>query len=367
VSQSGVGELSQSELQGLLAGKTAQVVPGIYELSEDFSGYTTAQDLELAFQLIYLYATEPRLDPAAVQVYQNQARAALINRTVTPYAAMQDALVDALYGDTLRRGPLPLEQIERFDPERALAIYRDRFADMSDFTFTFVGNVDEAEIRRLAQRYLGALPGGGRQESGRDAAPMQWSDVVERTVVKGQEEQSLVQMVFSGPISVTQESAVQLDALEALLTIRLRDDLREARSGIYTPFVSSDLSSAPTPRYQMWIEFGADPNRVDELVGALFDQISDLQENGPSPAELAKVQEQLRRNRQEALRDNDFWLWTIEQHFTTPGESPDGILAYDRQLEALQPADLQAAATRFLPQDRYVRITLYPEGFEPKN
>jgi zinc protease len=366
VSQSGVGELSQSELQGLLAGKTAQVAPGIYEQSEDFSGYTTAQDLELAFQLIYLYATEPRLDPAAVQVYQNQARAALINRTVTPYAALQDALVDALYGDTVRRGPLPLEQIDQFDPERAMAVYRDRFADMSDFTFTFVGNVDEAEIRRLAQRYLGALPGGGRQESGRDVAPMQWSDVVERTVVKGQEEQSLVQLVFAGPISVTQESAVQLDALEALLAIRLRNDLREARSGIYTPFVSSNLSIVPTPQYELWVEFGADPQRVDELVGALFDQIADLQGNGPTPDELAKVQEQLRRNRQEALSDNDFWLWTIEQHFTTPGGSPDGILAYDALLEALQPADLQAAALRFLPQDRYVRVTLYPEGFEPE-
>jgi zinc protease len=365
VSQSGVGELSQSELQGLLAGKMAQVAPGIYELSEDFSGYTTAQDLELAFQLIYLYATEPRLDPAAVQVYQNQARAALINRTVTPYAAMQDALVDALYGDTLRRGPLPLEQIEQFDSERALAIYRERFGDMSDFTFTFVGNADEAEIKRLAQRYLGALPGGGRQESGRDVAPMQWSDVVELTVVKGQEEQSLVQLVFAGPISVTQQSEVQMDALEALLAIRLRDDLREARSGIYTPFVSSNLSIVPAPQYEMWVEFGADPNRVDELVGALFDQIDDLQENGPTAAELGKVQEQLRRNRQEALRNNDFWLWTIERHFTTPGESPDGILAYDERLDALQPIDLQAAAQRLLPQDRYVQVTLYPKGFEP--
>jgi zinc protease len=154
-----------------------------------------------------------------------------------------------------------------------------------------------------------------------------------------------------------------MEALEALLAIRLRDDLREARSGIYTPFVSSSLSIVPTPQYEMWVEFGADPNRVDELVGALFDQIADLQENGPTLAELAKVQEQLRRNRQEALRDNNFWLWAIEQSFTTPGEGPEDILAYDHRLEALQPADLQAASQQFLDLNRYVRITLYPEGY----
>ncbi len=363
VAQSGAGELSQSELDALLAGKAAQATPGIYETSEGFSGYATAQDLELAFQLIYLYATAPRLDPAAVQVYQNQAQAALVNRTVMPDAAMQDALVDALYGETPRRGSLTLGQIDAFDAERALAIYRERFADMSDFTFTFVGNVDEAQIRDLAQRYLGALPGGGRVETWRAIAPLALSGVDERTVVKGQEEQSIVQLVFTGPFTPTRESPVQMEALEALLSIRLRDELREARSGTYVPFVSSNLVATPGREYMVWIGFGADPRRVNELTDALFAQVADLQANGPTSEELAKVREQLRRNRQEALRDNSFWLSTIEHHFTTPGESPHHILAYDEWLEALQPADLQAAAQRFLSQDRYARITLYPEGY----
>ncbi len=363
VAQSGVGALSQSDLQALLAGKAVQVAPGIYETSEGFGGYATAHDLELAFQLIHLYATAPQMDPAAVQVYQNQARAALVNRTVTPDAAMQDALVDALYGDSPRRGPLTLEQVEQFDAERALAIYRDRFGDMSDFTFTFVGNVDEAQIRDLAQRYLGALPGGGREETWRVVAPVTLSGVDERTVVKGQEEQSIVQLLFTGPFTPTRESAVQMQALEALLSIRLRDDLREARSGTYVPFVSSNLSLIPAPEYMVWIGFGADPQRVGELTEALFAQVADLQANGPSPDELAKVQEQLLRNREEALQDNNFWLWTIEQTFTTPGQAPEDILAYGDLLAALQPADVQAAAQRFLPQDRYARVTLLPEGY----
>jgi zinc protease len=363
VAQSGAGELSQSELDALLAGKAAQAAPGIYETSEGFSGYATAQDLELAFQLIYLYATAPRLDPAAVQVYRNQAQAALVNRTVMPDAAMQDALVDALYGETPRRGPLTLGQIDAFDAERALAIYRERFADMSDFTFTFVGNVDEVQIRDLARRYLGALPGGGREETWRAVAPLALSGVDERTVVRGQEEQSIVQLVFTGPFSPTRESEVQMEALEALLSIRLRDELREARSGTYVPFVSSSLSLAPGPEYMVWVGFGADPQRVDELVAALFTQVADLQTNGPSSEELAKVQEQLRRNREEALQDNNFWLWIIEQHFSTPGQDPEDILAYDGLLAALQPADVQAAAQRFLPLDRYARVTLLPEGY----
>jgi zinc protease len=154
-----------------------------------------------------------------------------------------------------------------------------------------------------------------------------------------------------------------MEALEALLSIRLRDELREARSGTYVPFVSSSLSLLPAPEYMVWIGFGADPQRVDELTDALFAQVADLQANGPSSEELAKVQEQLRRNREEALQDNNFWLWIIEQHFATPGQDADDILAYDGLLEALQPADLQAAARRFLPPDRYAQVTLLPEGY----
>lgn len=366
VTQSGLGELGYSDLQALLAGKAAHAEPGIFDVSEGFSGYATAQDLELVFQLIYLYATAPRLDPAVAQVYQSQARAALLNRSVAPDALLQDALSDALYGDNARTGPLTLEQLEAFDAGRALEIYRDRFGDMSDFTFTFVGNVDQTRLKELAQRYLGALPGGDRTESWRATTPLQLNGIDQRTVVKGQEAQGMVQLVFSGPYSPTVQSAVEMDALEAVLAMRLREELREARSGVYAPFVSSNLAVAPTPEYAVWIAFSADPQRVDELVDALFAQVSSLQAEGPTADELAKVQEQLRRNREEALRDNSFWLWTIEEHFTDPNARPEEILAYDALLATLQPADVQAAARRFLPQDRYAQVTLLPEGDAPE-
>lgn len=365
VGQSGVGDVTQSELEDMLAGALVSVAPEIYESTEGFSGFATAEDLELAFQLMHLYVTEPRLDPAVVQSYQSQAKASLVNLSLDPRAALQETLTDALFGKTVRRGPLPLEEIEQFDSERALAIYRERFGDVSDFTFTFVGNVDVAEIKRLAQQYLGTLPGDGRVETWRDVAPTRFSDVVERSVFKGQEEQSIVQLIFTDAVSVTQESSVQMDALEALLDIRLNEDLREARGGTYSPVISTGVYVTPTPIYVVRVEWSADPQRMDELVGALFDQIVDLQANGPSPAELAKVQEQLRRNREEALRDNNFWLDALEYHFTAPGAGPNDILAYDDLLAGLEPADLQAAAQQFLPRDHYIRVTLYPESLQP--
>ena len=364
VSQSGIGELSQTELQKLLSGKTVGVAPGVFELSEGFSGYAATEDLETAMQLIHLYATQPRLDPAFVEDFKKQARADLVNRQADPYAVFEDALKEALYGNSIRRGVLPLPEIERLDATRSLEIYRERFGDTSDFTFTFVGNFDEEELKQLAQRYLGALPAAGRQESWNDVTPALPGGVVEKDVKKGQDQQSLVQLVFTGPISATEQVQVQLEALERVLDIRLRDALREELSGTYAPFVAANLSTLPQPRYSVSIGFGTDPNRVDELVNAMFQAIGDLKANGPTEEEVTTVQEQLRRNREEAQESNDFWLSQLEYYFTTPGEDPMDILGYDRWVNAVTPGDIQDAARATLPDDRYVKVVLYPEKLD---
>ena len=72
VTQSGVGNYSQTELEKLLAGKQVSLSPYIGELGEGFSGSASPQDLETLFQLVYLYATEPRMDPNAYTLLQRQ-------------------------------------------------------------------------------------------------------------------------------------------------------------------------------------------------------------------------------------------------------------------------------------------------------
>ncbi len=59
VSDSGVGNLDQTQLGKLLSGKLAGVSPYIGELDEGFGGSASPDDLETALQLVYLYAARP--------------------------------------------------------------------------------------------------------------------------------------------------------------------------------------------------------------------------------------------------------------------------------------------------------------------
>ena len=180
VAKSGVGAFDRTQLTRKLAGKLATVTPSIGEYAEGLSGRASSDDLETLFQLIHLYVTAPRIDSTAVESFRNQQRALILNRNATPGSAFQDSLTAAFFGNWARRQPASIFDLDSLDPDLALALYRDRFADMGDFTFIFVGNFSLDTLRTLSARYLGTLPATAREESWRDLEP----DAPTGTVVK---------------------------------------------------------------------------------------------------------------------------------------------------------------------------------------
>ena len=367
INTSGVGNLTETELTKLLSGKLVGVYPLIDELEEGFLGRASPDDLETALQLVYLYATQPRSDDDSFQVLRDQLETRLKNRSLDPESGFEDALDEILCGESVRCGSLPLDQVDALDQERAFDIYRERFADFSDFTFTFVGSFDPDTLKTLARTYLGALPSTGREETWRDVRAEPPATVVEKTVHKGLEERARTRIVFTGPISPTLENEVLLDVLENVLDMRVIGELRQTLGGTYSPQAATRWESLPVPTYDAFIDFVSDPKRVEELTQAVFNLLEDVRTQGPSEADVNKAKEQARLAHQEAMEENYFWLMQLEDHLTTPGDDGSDILRYEEVLAAVTVEDVRQAAQRYLPADRYVRVVLYPEKFDEKS
>src|SRR6185295_9672807 len=109
---------------------------------------------------------------------------------------------------------------KELDREAALRIYRERFADASDFTFAFVGAFKPAELRPLVETYLASLPKLDRKEHGRDVGddPKRGSLTVE--VKKGIESKSSVRIMFQGNAKWSMEDRFALRAAVDVLRIR---------------------------------------------------------------------------------------------------------------------------------------------------
>lgn len=166
--ESGLGEFSQIELGKALAGKVAGVGPFISELEEGFSGSASPEDLETLFQLLYLQATAPRLDPEIFTSLMSRYEMVVKNRLSRPETVFGDRFNEVVNQDHPRRRPMTEELLAEIDPDAALEIYRERFADVGDFTFVLVGNFQPVEIQPLVVTYLGGLPAAGREETWRN-------------------------------------------------------------------------------------------------------------------------------------------------------------------------------------------------------
>lgn len=360
VSQSGLGQFGPIELEKKLAGKAVNVTPAINSLSEGLNGNASPEDLETLFQLIYLYFTSPRKDSTAFLSYQARLKGFLENRSANPEAAFRDTLQVTLAQNHFRARPWSLEILKEMDLERSWQIYRERFADASDFTFIFVGNIDQTTLQPLAEKYLGALPALRRREHWRDEGIYPPRGVIEKTVYRGLEEKSRVQIVFTGPFEWNRQSRYDLNAMAEVLRIRLREVLREDQGGTYGVGVSASPDHYPREEYQVSIGFGCAPDRVDELTKLVFEEIDSLKTKGTRETYIQKVRETQRREHEVNLRRNGYWLSTLK-FYDTHKEPLTGILETPRFIDNLTIEAVQKAAQRYLDTQNFVKVVLMPE------
>jgi zinc protease len=361
VGASGVGAFSAVDLQKVLAGKAVSVRPFIGDEEEGLSGSGSPKDLETLFQLVYLYATAPRRDSAAFSSLTTRMMAFVQNRGASPEAVFQDTLQVTLAQGNPREQPLTPARVREVDLGQALAFYKDRYADASDFTFFFVGNIDLATIKPLVERWLGGLPSTHRHETWRDTGVRPPTGVVKKIVRKGVEPKARTQFVFTGPFTDSRENRYALRALAEALQIRLREVLREDMGGVYGVGVGANSQIVPDTSYRVFIGFGAAPERLDELVDSTFAEIRAFQESGPSDSIVAKVKEIQRRSRETSLKQNSYWLGQLVAA-KRYGLDPRNILTYEDLIDGLSAAEIRDAARQYLRTGTYVQVSLLPEA-----
>ncbi len=363
VNQGGVGEFDQIALGKKLTGKRASASTGVGSLTESVSGSASPQDLETAFQLIYLRFTEPRKDETAFAAWKAQMTGMMANMGATPDMVFNDTVSTVMsQGHPRSTATLAdaLQQLEEANLDIAYDFYRERFADASDFTFYFVGTFDLEGIRPLVETYLGGLPNLGRTEMWVDHGMDPPPGVIEKVVRKGVEPQSRTMIAFTGDGEYSIEESTVIRAMADILQIELRELLREDLGGTYGVGVSGSISYRPDEEYRVQIQFSSDPERAEELAAVVFEEIERLKAEGPDPETVAKVRETDRRTKETNLQQNGYWLGQLSAYGNL-GLDIRTIPSYDR-IEGWTAEQVQQAAMRYLRTDQYAKFVLLPEN-----
>lgn len=359
VRNGGVAEFSAVQLPKILSGKKVSVMPYIAERSEGISGSATPKDLETALQLTYLYFTQPRKDEEVFKGFMAQQKGGLANRGNDPASVFADSVSAILGNYNIRRTGPSLEKLNQVNLDRAFEIYKDRFADASDFTFVFVGSFDNEKIKPLLEQYLGSLPSINRKEAAKDLGIAIPTGKIDKKVYKGREPKASVRLVFSGTYTWSEKHNNQLDALAEILTIKLIERLREDEGGVYGVGARASYSKFPKSRYSFSISFGCAPENVEKLINSTLDEINKIRQNGAQTVDIEKFIAEETRTTETQLKDNGFWLGYLSNQLQNE-EDPKQVLNYLESLKELSPEFLKATV-QYRLADNFIRIVLLPE------
>jgi zinc protease len=360
ITAGGVGKFNAIDLRKYLTGKVASASPFIGELEEGLSGSSSRKDLETMFQLIYLRFMQPRADATAFGVQATQTKTLLANQAAVPEYAFFEALTTARYQNHLRRRLPTPATVEEWNLDKSLAFYKDRFADASDFTFVFVGSFDLATMKPLVERYLGALPSIHRKEAWKDVGVRTPAGIVEKKVEKGIEPKSEAAIVFSGPFEWDQTHRVAIRAMAEVLQTRLLEIIREELGGTYSITASQSYQKIPNPVYSITIQFGCSPQRTDDLIKRVFQEIEQFKTNGPTEKQVNDEKEALLREFETNSKLNNYLLSQITQKYQV-GEDPAELWKIPEYYQKIDAAMIQQAAKTYLNTNTFVEVTLFPE------
>jgi zinc protease len=361
VGQSGIGEFSRIDLEKVLSGKNASVSPFIGRYQEGLRGNSTPKDFETMLQLTNMYFTQPRKDEIAYKSFLTRTKAFAANFFANPQLYYGNELQKVLTQEHPRANLFSPEKLDKINLDKAFQIYKERFADADDFQFFFVGNVDIEKAKPLLELYLGSLPVKEGSETFKDLGIRPPTGVVEKEVKKGKDPKSLVTIIFTNSV----EDKKDLHLIRSLaegLSIKLIENLREDKGGVYSTRANSAIGRYPYQSYQVSINFSCAPENVQKLVNAAYEEIKKIQENGFTPEDLGKIKEGQKRNIERNQKENGYWLSILQNVYVDKLNANDLTEANLRKLaDDLSSESLKATAQKYLKLDNRIVVTMNPE------
>jgi zinc protease len=358
----GVDSFSVVQLEKMLAGKAVRVTPFVGELDQGMQGGSTPEDLDTMFQLLYLYFTQPRSDPAAFASVAAQAKAYVANENASPDAVFNRTIEAALGGDNVRRQPETTATIDQWNLPKALAFYKARFGDASNFTFVFVGSFTLDAIKPLVETYLASLPATRAHETWRDTGITLPTGKIEKSINIGIAPKSNVAIVFTGPFEYDAQHKLAMRAVNLLLQSRLFDTIRQDLGGTYSITSNLGTQKFPRPQYALRIEWTCDPAQADALVQRVRQEIAYVRDLRLSSQQLMLVRESLVRDFERDSQDNGFLLNAIVRDYQEDGgRNVADVEHLPDQIDALTSAQIHDAAQAYLSGENSITVIQKPE------
>ena len=352
----GLGNFSKVDLTKMLAGKKVSVNAAVGANTEGITGSCSPKDFETMMQLTYLSFTAPRKDMDAFASLKSRIKAQLESAESNPLSSINDTIQKMMYGYHPRYFSMKPEMVDQINYDRIIEMYKDRFADASDFRFFLVGNVDIEKVKPLIEQYLGALPSTGRKETFRDNHMDIAKGMLENTYAKEQQTpMATVFMLYSGKCKYDLKDNLLMSFLTQALDMVYTEEVREKEGGTYGVSSYGQLSKHPNEKFMLQIVYQTDPAKKDHLNGIIDAQMKKMASEGPTEEHLQKIKEYMLKKYKDNQKENGYWLNNLDEYFYTGVDYTQG---YEEAVNSITIKDVQKFAADLVNQGNKITVVM---------
>ncbi len=346
IEASGLGNFSHTELEKALAGKIAGASLSLGSTRAIINGSSTPNDVETMLQLVYLYFTKINKDQESYDNMMKTTELMLKNKLLKPEAVYNDSLTLTLSNHSKRHAPLAIDELKNVNYDRILEIAKEQTANAAAYTFTLIGNFDEAKVRPLLEQYLASLPGDAKNiVKGKNVESNFKGEVKNIFRRKMETPKAIAVMVWNNEkMQYTLDNIIQASMVGQILTMIYTEKIREEASAAYSVMAQatlqrSDYSISGT----VLVYCPMKPEKGDIATKIMDEEVQNLTKH-VDIEKLNKVKEYMLKAVEDNEKTNGYWLskieqwreWDIDTHTdfkkTVEAQTPESIMSFMKEL-----------------------------------
>ena len=358
IEASGLGNFSHTELEKALAGKIASASMYMSNYREHINGSSTPKDVETMLQLVYLYFTNINKDQKSYDNLMQTMEVQLKNRLLQPENVFSDSLTLTIANHHPRVKPMEVEDLKKVSYDRILQIAKERTANAAAYTFTIIGNYDEATIRPLLEQYIGSLPAQKKVEKGKFIDTDFKGVVVNNFKHKAETPKSIGVMIwYSKQLPYNLENSVKASIAGQILSMEYLKKIREDASAAYTVGASASISRDDFETSStVYVYCPMKPEKADVALQIMRDEVEAMTK-GCDADKLAKVKEYMLKNHADQLKQNSYWLGQIN---TWRKFGLDFHTDYEKVVNAQTPESIAAFIKEVVKANNRAEVVMMP-------
>ncbi len=361
--QLGLGKHTSSELQKMMTGVNARVSFNATNNTLGINGTSTVKDLEKFMQMFYLKLTAINFDKDEMEGIRSAFKQQMGMIKNNPTIKFNDTLNKYRYTNKNRISGIPdISEIESLNFEDVKNLYTKLTSNLNGLTLVFVGNVDEATLKPLLEKYVASIATKTATVSLNKANILKPITGNNTFIVKGgKENKSEINYSYYGSLtSFDDKENLAYGLMAEVLQMKTTVKLREEMGSTYSPRVSGNMMRSPMLDYTLTLSVSAAPENVDKLTAAFDELVKKVADGDVTADDMLKVIEQRKKLVETQLKTNGFWASTVENQ-DMYGFSTSLITNYFARLADVKKEDLVAVAKKYLTKSNTLKAVLNPD------